>query len=257
MGNKSLPIESYNDNYGTITTQAQSKRKGNALRNTIIVIASILILLALSAAVVFILILQTPNSDKFTATPNNDALYTLVKSAIYDNDAEISSGELSSFAVYLIEQANNVKEQNGEEPLPIKDIAFFIHNDKPCEIYAMVEKDSQTYEISGEFEISPSIVDDKIELKLKSAKLGALPLPRWLALDCIFNDDSFAKNSGFLERKGNSIYLNASYSFELLGQDINLAVTKAQASDNTLIVKTTSAADIILGSLESWLNSLF
>ncbi|MGN1112980.1 MAG: hypothetical protein ACI4RP_07225 [Acutalibacteraceae bacterium] len=256
MPNENLPVESYGDNYGTINAQTQ-KKKGHGVRNTMIVIISLLLLFVIAAATVIILALQTPNSDKFTAQPSYDMVTTLVKSAIYDKEAEISNEELNSFIAYMLEKANNKSNQNGEEKLPIKNAAVFVHSDKLCELYSQIQFGGQTLEISGEFELTPAVIGDSIELTLKSAKIGALPVPPGMLLDYVFKDGGIAGNADFLERDGNKLYIKTSYSFEAFSQNITLEITKIKPTDNGVTLKTTSAADIILDSLESWIGSWF
>lgn len=256
MGNEKMPIESYDDNYGTIAP-SQGKKKGHGVRNTMIVIISLLLLFIIAAATVIILALQTPNSDKFTAQPSYDMVTTLVKSAIYDSEAEISNDELNSFIANMLDKANNNSEQDGEEKLPIQNIAVFVHSDSLSEIYSQVQFGNQTLEVSGEFELTPAVFDNSIEVTIKSAKIGALPVPPGMLLDYIFKDGGMASNADFLERDGNKLYIKTSYSFEAFNQSITLEVTKIKPTDNGVTLKTTSAADIILDSLESWIGSWF
>lgn len=256
MGKENPPVESYDDNFDSIDLSRKNK-KGHGVRNTMIIIVSLLLLLVIAAATVIILALQTPNSDKFTTQPSYDMLTTLVKSAIYDNEAEISNDELNSFIAYMLEKANDKNEQNGEKKLPIKNAAVFVHSDSLSELYAQVEFRGQTLEVSGEFELTPAVFDNSIELSMKSAKIGALPVPPGFLLDYIFKDGGIASDAGFLVRDGNNIYITTSYSFEAFSQNITLEVTKIKPTDDGITLKTTSAADIILGSLESWIGSLF
>lgn len=256
MPYENLSVESYGDNYGTIDAQKQ-KKNGHGIRNTMIVIISLLLLLVTAAAAVIILALQTPNSGKFTAQPSYDMVTTLVKSAIYDKEAEISNDDLNSFIAYMLEKANNKSEQNGEEKLPIKNAAVFVHSDKLSELYSQVQFGSQNLEVSGEFELTPAVIGDSIELTLKSAKIGALPVPPGMLLDYIFKDGGMASNADFLERDGNKLYIKTSYSFEAFNQNIFLEITKVKPTADGVTLKTTSAADIILGSIGSWLGSLF
>lgn len=256
MPYENLPVESYGDNYGTFDTQKQ-KKKAHGVRNTMIVIISLILLLVIAAATVIILALQTPNSGKFTAQPSYDMVTTLVKSAIYDKEAEISNDDLNSFIAYMLEKANNKSEQNGEEKLPIKNAAVFVHSDKLSELYSQVQFGSQNLEVSGEFELTPAVIGDSIELTLKSAKIGALPVPPGMLLDYIFKDGGMANNADFLERDGNKLYIKTSYSFEAFNQNISLEITKVKPTADGVTLKTTSAADIILGSIGSWLGSLF
>lgn len=256
MPYENLSVESYGDNYGTIDTQKQ-KKKGHGIRNTMIVIISLLLLLVTAAAAVIILALQTPNSGKFTAQPSYNMVTTLVKSAIYDNEAEISNDDLNSFIAYMLEKANNKSGQNGEEKLPIKNAAVFVHSDSLSELYSQLQFGGQTLEVSGEFELTPDISDNSIELTFKSAKIGALPVPPEMLLDYIFKDGGMANNADFLKRDGKKLYIKTSYSFEAFEQNITLEITKVKPTADGVTLKTTSAADIILGSIGSWLGSLF
>lgn len=256
MSDKKLPVESYDDNYGTIATRTQ-KKKSHGVRNTMLVIISLLLLFIIAAATAIILALQTPNSDKFTAQPSYDMVTTLVKSAIYDSEAEISNDELNSFIAYMLDKANNKNEQNGEKKLPIKNAVVFVHSDSLSELYAQVEVGGQTLEVSGEFELTPAVFDNSIEVNIKSAKIGALPVPTGMLLDYIFKDGGMASNADFLERDRNKLYIKTSYSFEAFKQNITLEVTKIKPTTDGVTLKTTSAADIILDSLESWIGSWF
>lgn len=247
--------EGYGDDYGTIT--AQKPKKSHAFRNTAIIIGVVLILLAAAVITAFVLAFQMPNSDKFNAQPSSDLLETLVVSAVYDEDAEASNDEINSFIAYLLDEGESSAAENGEEELPIKNLALFVHKDKPCELYSQVEIGGNIFEVSGEFTVDTDIVDNEIKLTVTAAKLGSLPLPPSFILDYIFKNSNLSQDAEFLRQDGTDIYIGSEYGFNFLGQDINIGITKIQPEDNGLTVKTTSAADIILNALDSWLGALF
>lgn len=242
--------DKYGDNYeGNITPH----RKGHAFRNTAIIILVFLLILASAAFTVYFLATQTPNSDKFTAEPDNGIIEKLVTSAIYDENAEITSEDVNSLISWLLNQNSSVYTST----TTLKNAALFFHSDAPNEIYAQAEIGGRIYEVSGEFIIDRNIQNKEIKLNIISAKLGSLPLPPSFVTDYIFNKTSVAQNAVFLRQDGTDIYIDSEYSADVLGQNVSIEITDIEAQEDGLTLKTTSASDIISNYLDSWINSLF
>lgn len=247
----------YNDNYNGSFKAVTHQKKGHALRNTVIVICVILLLLISSFVTMYILAVQTPNSDKFGATPSNEAIKTLLYSALRDEDAEIPNSDLNSLVAYLLDSDEKARSESGQAASEIKDVAIYVHQNKPSEVFAMVNLGGHTYELSGEFEIDSDIQNNEIKLTFTSCKLGSLPLPPRVILDYVFNNTDLANNTVDIRQDGCDIYIPSEYSFEILEQNITIGITKIQPEDDGLNIKTTSAAEILWNTVEGWLNSLF
>ncbi len=242
--------EGYGDSFDG--NEPTKKKKSHALRNAIIIIAAILVLLAAGAAAVVILAYQTPNSDKFGAEPDSVLIENIVVSAVKGEPADISNEDLNSFIAYLIDN----EEKSPEKPQKLKDAAIYAHSDRPCELYAMADIGGHTYEISAEFEIDDEIKNHEIKLSVTSAKLGGLPLPPDLMMNYAFSDSSLADSLEYIRRDGSDIYISSDYAFEIFSQKIEIDVESIKPLEDGIRLKTTSVADIILGSLDSWLSSL-
>lgn len=245
--------EFFGDNYDTMSIG--EPKKSHAIRNTVIIILSILLLLAVTVATLIVLAFQKPNSDKFGAKPSSDLIETVVMSALYDEDADISNSEINSFIAFSLDEYEKNSEESGGDPLPIKGLALFVHKDAPCEVFAQVEIGGNIFEVSGEFTLEQKIDDKQIEMNVTSIKIGNLPLPPSLVLDYIFNNTELTKSLDFINREGTDIFIDSEYGFDVFGQNINLEIIKIQSEDDGLTLKTTSAASIIQDTLDSWLES--
>lgn len=242
--------ESYGDNFeGSITP----RKKGHAFRNTVIIILVFLLILAAAAFTVYFLATQTPNSDKFTAEPDNGIIEKLVTSAVYDENADVTSEEVNSLIAWLLDENSS----DNTATTVLKNAALFFHSDKPNELYAQAEIGGRLYEVSGEFSIDRDIENKEIKLNVTSAKVGSLPLPPDLVMDYVFNKTSVAQGADFLRQDGTDIYIDSEYGVDVLGQNVSIEITDIEAQEDGLTLKTTSAADIISNYLDSWINSLF
>lgn len=254
MSNQINP-EPYGDGYDKPLNQAP-KKKGHALRNTIIVILVVVLLLLASLITVVALAFQTPNEDKFDVSPDNGALETILYSALYDEEAYISNDSLNSLIAYFINEDKASRAEENLEESALKSAVFLVSDSEPCKLYSKINVGGHEMEFSAEFSIDSDIQNGEIRLSVSSVHLGALPISPDLALNYIFTNTD-AANASFLRRDGNDIFLQAQYSFEIFEQNLTLDIIKLESSDDGVTVKTTSAADLLWNSLGSWFDSLF
>lgn len=250
-----LNPEQYGDSYDKPLNQAP-KKKGHAVRNTVIVILIVVLLLLGSLITAAVLAFQTTNDDKFDVTPDNEALETILYSALYDEEAYISNDSLNSLIAYFINEDKASRAEENLEESALKSAVFLISDSEPCKLYSKINVGGHEMELSAEFLIDSDIQNEEIRLSISSVHLGALPISPDLALNYIFSNTD-AANASFLRRDGNDIFLKAQYSFEILEQDLTLDIVKLEPADDGVTLKTTSAADLLWNSLGSWFDSLF
>ncbi len=250
-----IEVNDYDDSF---TQDAPKKdKKGHGIRTAVIIILCALLLIAAGVITVAVLAFQTPNSDKFGASPDNGAIMNVIYAAIKDEDAEITNTELNSLLTYFIKGDKDDDVKPLSENSRIKDAAIYIHKDKPSELYAMVEINNHTFEISAELNIEPEIIKNEFKLTVTSAKIGNLPIAPDLLMNYAFSDDISNGISDYIRRDGNDLYIKSRYQYEIMGQTIKFSVKSFEPLKDGIKLKTTSAADILLGSISSWLSSFF
>ena len=215
------------------------------LRIIIGITVSLIMLLGITAAVLYSLITTDNYSEKYTLKETDDTFTeTILRGAVFGDELDLTDTQVNT---YINKKYCKIRNNTG-----VKNIMVYFHKDKPTEIYARIMYNSIEMSARAEAEISIDRNTSIVSVRLKNAYLGELMLPDFLLshlLDRIYGD------SDFITVKDTTLSVTACYTFEIKNIDIHVYLKEFSPIDGAIHCRSNSLTGEALRAAAEYLIS--
>lgn len=215
------------------------------------IILVLIIILGITAFVLYRMATNTENESKFNTTASTDILKPMINSVITGAEQEITDEQLNGFIAHTIssQEINAEKESN----IKIKNIAVYLHEGTSNDIYIEMFYHETKIILSAKADIALHTDKENISFTLQETKLGTLPISTAWVMKQLKSSDAFLHVSSLIQIEDNTILVPTSYSTSYLGVNLSIDIIKLLPKEGTASIQTTSTASRI----KDFLSELF
>ncbi len=215
-------------------------------------VIGIIFLIAIIVCIIWLchcitLAFQDDYKDKYTLSdPDNTLMTTVVKSAIFGSEFEITDKQLNT---YIDEKLN---KQNSSNDYSLEKMAIYFHKDLPSELYARIKLYGYTFGFYSNVNLSLNTETQTLTVKLSNAKLGNLSISdnilSFVLSKAVIGND-------YIKSEGTEISIRFVYEFEISDSIISLYCEELTPNNGYAVCRTNSLTEEAIAALSGYINS--
>lgn len=249
----------------------KKKKHSKVLIIILSIVLVIFIALGVTAYILYGMITNTQNKDKFGAEPSTNIVTPLLQSILFGSEQEITDDDINGIIADVIKINNETSStatdsasqtqptaetaaaNQPSSDMTIKNAAIYCDSDNKCSVY--IDIDYKNIEMILSAQAAVTLNDDKtLSFTLTNTKLGTLEIPPQWILAQMQDTSAFDAISDDITVANDSIIVPSSYSLEFMDTKFTIELTKLKLKSGKANVQTTSAMDEITQLIEKYLS---